>query len=155
GVKQRDSDYALAQKLAAEVRRFDRASLKGQDQITYDILLDQWDSTLAYKRFDWLSSEGLYPIAPMWGTQVQLVQFMISGHVVKESKPARNYLRRLQAMGGKLDAVTAEMQRQARLGVVLPLPLLEKAEQGIRDTLAPEPRDNPLVTSFKDRMQQA
>jgi uncharacterized protein (DUF885 family) len=155
GVKQRDSDYALVERFAAEVRRFDRAALSPQDQITYDILLDQWDTALAYRRFDWLSSEGLYPIAPMWGTQVQLVQFMISGHVVKNGKTARNYVKRLQAMGGKLDAVTAEMQRQARLGVVLPPALLERAEQVIHDTISPAPKDNPLVTTFTERMKKA
>jgi uncharacterized protein (DUF885 family) len=155
GVKKRDDDYAELERFAAEVHGFNRASLNRQDQITYDILLDQWETGLAYKRFDWLSSEGLYPIAPMWGTQVQLASFMQSGHVVKNGKTARNYVKRLEAMGGKLDAVTAEMQRQAGLGVVLPVALLDRAEQGIRDTITPAPKDNPLVTSFSERMQKA
>jgi uncharacterized protein (DUF885 family) len=153
GVKARDDNYALLEGFATEVRWFDRASLGRQDQITYDILLDQWETLLAFKRFGWLSSEGLYPIAPMWGTQVQLASFLQSSHVVKNEKTARNYVKRLEAMGAKLDAVTAEMQRQAALGVVLPLALLEKAELGIRDTIAPEPKDNPLVTSFGERMR--
>jgi hypothetical protein len=126
GVKKRDDDYALLGRFATEVRSFDRASLGRQDQITYDVLLDQYETPLAFKRFSWLSSipsplaeeEGLYPIAPEWGTQVQLASFLQSTHVVKNEKTARNYVKRLQAMGGKLDAVTAEMQRQAGLGVV-------------------------------------
>jgi uncharacterized protein (DUF885 family) len=155
GVGKRDDDYALFGKFASQVHEFDRAALDRQDQITYDILLDQWDTQLAFRRFDWLSSEGLYPIAPMWGTQVQLPSFLESTHVVKNEKTARNYVRRLEAMGEKLDAVTAEMQRQAGLGVVLPLALLEKAQIGIKDTVAPAPRDNPLVTSFVARMRKA
>jgi uncharacterized protein (DUF885 family) len=74
---------------------------------------------------------------------------------VSNAKTARNYVKRLQAMGAKLDGVTAEMQRQAGLGVVLPLALLERAEQGIHDTTAPAPKDNPLVTTFTARMQKA
>ena len=51
----------------------------------------------------------LYPISPMWGTQVQLASFLETQHVVKNEKTARNYVSRLEAMGGKLDALTAEI----------------------------------------------
>jgi uncharacterized protein (DUF885 family) len=155
GVKKRDDDYAMVERYATQVREFDRAKLDRQDQLTYDILLDQWDTAASFKRFDWLSSEGLYPIAPMWGTQVQLPTFLETQHVVKNEKTARNYVKRLEAMGGKLDAVTGEMLRQARIGVVLPIALLEKAASGIKDTVNPGPEDNPLVTTFVERMKGA
>ena len=155
GVAKRDGDYATMARYVREVERFDRSRLDQQDQLTYDILLDQWQTALLFKRFDWLSSEGLYPIAPMWGTQVQLPNFLETAHVVKNEKTARNYVRRLEAMGGKLDAVTAEMLRQAKAGVVLPISLLEKAESGIQDTLSPRPEDNPLATTFVMRMNKA
>ena len=155
GVAKRDGDYATMARYVKEVERFDRSRLDQQDQLTYDILLDQWQTALSFKRFDWLSSEGLYPIAPMWGTQVQLPSFLETAHVVKNEKTARNYVRRLEAMGGKLDAVTAEMLRQAKAGVVLPISLLEKAESGIQDTLGPRPEDNPLATTFVMRMNKA
>jgi uncharacterized protein (DUF885 family) len=155
GVRKRDGDYAMADRFARQVMEFDRAKLDREDQLTYDILLDQWDTALSFKRFDWLSSEGLYPIAPMWGTQVQLPTFLETLHVVKNAKTARNYVKRLDAMGGKLDAVTGEMLRQARIGVVLPISLLEKAESGIKATVTPSPRDNPLVTTFVERMKGA
>jgi uncharacterized protein (DUF885 family) len=155
GVRKRDDDYAMVERFARQVREFDRAKLNRQDQLTYDILLDQWETALSFKRFDWLSSEGLYPIAPMWGTQVQLPNFLETQHVVKNKKTARNYVKRLEAMGDKLDAVTGEMLRQAKVGVVLPISLLEKAESGIKDTVSPSPQDNPLVTTFVERMKSA
>jgi uncharacterized protein (DUF885 family) len=155
GVKKRDDDYALVERNIREVKRFDRSELDRQDQLTYDILMDQWQTAESYKRFDWLSSEGLYPIAPMWGTQVQLPNFLQTGAIVSNAKTARNYVRRLEAMGEKLDGVTAEMLRQARAGVVLPLSLLDKAEAGIKDTVSPTPQSNPLVTTFVARMDAA
>jgi uncharacterized protein (DUF885 family) len=155
GVARRDQDYAMARRFVAEVKRFDRAKLDHQDQLTYDVLLDQWQTQLAFQRFDWLSSEGLYPIAPMWGTQVRLISFLATQHVVKNRKSARNYVKRLQAAGDKLDAVTAEMLRQATAGVVLPSALLDQAELGITDTVSASPRDNALVTSFIARMKNA
>ena len=155
GVAKRDEDYATAAQFLGELHEFDRAKLDRQEQITYDILADQYETGLSFKRFDWLSSEGLYPISPMFGTQVQLPSFLQSSHVVKNEKTARNYVKRLEAMGDKLDALTAEMQRQAKAGVVLPVSLLEKSEIVIGDTIKPAPAENALVTSFVERMQKA
>jgi uncharacterized protein (DUF885 family) len=92
GVKKRDGDYATAERFMREVQAFDRSKLQRQDQMTYDILLDQYSTSVSFKGFDWLSSEGLYPIAPMWGTQVQLPNFLETSHVVKNEMLARNYI---------------------------------------------------------------
>ena len=155
GVKKRDDDYALFERFKKELKEFDRAKLDRQDQLTYDILLDQYDTALAFRRFDWLSSEGLYPVAPMWGVQVQLPTFLESDHIVKNAKTARNYVKRLEATPDKLDATTADMLRQAKSGVILPLSLLDRAEEGIEATVKPSPADNPLVTTFVARMRKA
>ena len=114
GVAKRDGDYAFAEKALAEVRRFDRAKLSVQDQITFDILEDQYESALAFKPFAWVSSEGVFPVNQMWGTNVGLPAFMLSGHTIKNAKTAENFVRRMEAMGGKVDGLTAEMQRQAQ-----------------------------------------
>jgi uncharacterized protein (DUF885 family) len=155
GVGKRDSDYEFADKSLEEVKEFDRAKLGPQDQVTYDILLDFYGSQVAFRQFDWLSSEGIYPISPMFGSQVQLMSFMQSQHVIKNEKTARNYVSRLQAMGGKLDALTGEMQRQSEAGVVLPRSLVEKSLVVINDTIAPRPAESALVTTFVERMKSA
>jgi len=155
GVAKRDDDYAFAEKALAEVRRFDRAKLDPQEQTTYDILLDFYGAQAQFRQFDWLSSEGLYPISPMFGTQVQLANFMQTTHVVKNEKTARNYVARLHAMGAKLDGLTAEMQRQSAAGVVLPPALLEKSLVVLGDTIASAPEESPFVTTFVERMVKA
>jgi uncharacterized protein (DUF885 family) len=155
GVKKRDHDYATTERFIREVQAFDRGTLDPQDRLTYDILLDQYRTILSFKRFDWLSSEGLYPIAPTWGTQEVLLAFLETQHVIKNEKSARNYVKRLEAAGDKLDAVTAEMLRQSGAGVVLPIALLEQAEIGIKNAVSPRPEDNSLVTTFVARMKAA
>ena len=155
GVGKRDADYAFATEALAEVREFDRAKLEPQEQVTYDILLDFYGQRAKFRQFEWLSSEGLYPISPMFGTQVRLASFMQTLHVVKNEKTARNYVARLRAMGAKLDALTAEMQRQSAAGVVIPPALLEKSLTVIGDTIAPPPAGSPLVTTFVERMAKA
>jgi uncharacterized protein (DUF885 family) len=150
----RDADYAQLTRFLRELHWFDRAQLKRQDQITYDILLDQYQTGLAFRRFNWLSAEGLYPICPEFGGQAQLATFMQTTHVVKNDRTARNYVRRLQAMGVKLDELTAEMQQQAKQGVVLPASLLDRSLVVIHDTVAASPAENALVTTFVTRMNK-
>jgi uncharacterized protein (DUF885 family) len=154
GVAQRDADYAQLQRFVDELQPWDRNELGRQDQITYDILSDLWQSDLALKRFDWLSSEALYPVSPMWGTQVTLPSFMLSSHAITNERSANNYVRRLESMGDKLDGVTAEVERQAKLGVIEPVALLDTALAGIADTVKSAPEKNPLVTTFIERMDK-
>jgi uncharacterized protein (DUF885 family) len=152
GNAKRDSDYAQMQKFIEQVHEFDRSKLLGQDQLTYDVLLDFYGAQVDLKKFDWLSSEGLYPVSPMFGTEAQLLTFMQSSHIVTNDKTARNYVARLIAMGPKLDAVTREMQHQATLGVVLPPALLEKSITVVETSVKPPPAQNGLVTTFVTRM---
>ena len=65
GIEKRNADYAFADQALTDVRKFDRAKLGPQDQITYDILLDFYGEQVAFRSFDWMSSEGIYPISPM------------------------------------------------------------------------------------------
>jgi uncharacterized protein (DUF885 family) len=151
---QRDDGYALLARFLREVRWFDRATLSRQDQITYDVLVDQYQTGLAFRRFTWLPGDELYPVSPMFGVEVQLPSFMQTTHVVSNDRTARNYVRRLQAMGGKLDQVTAALEWQAHQGVVLPPALLERSLTVIHDTVSARPEENALVTTFVDRMNK-
>jgi uncharacterized protein (DUF885 family) len=154
-LRQRDEDFAQLEKFQQEVDAFDRAKLDRNDQVTYDILLDQYQTGLSFQRFGWLSAdESLYAISPMFGVEVALPGFMQTTHVVSNDKTARNYIKRLQAMGEKLDEVTADMQRQAQAGVVLPPALLERSLIVIHDTVAAKPEQNALVMTFVERMDK-
>jgi uncharacterized protein (DUF885 family) len=153
-VQQRDETYAQMSQFLKELHWFERARLDRQDQITYDILQDQYETNLAFKRFDWLTADGLYPISPMFGVQVQLPSFMETTHIINNDRTARNYVKRLYAMGRKLDEATAEMQQQAKAGVVLPAALVERSLTVIHDTVAGPPEQNALVTTFVTRMNK-
>jgi uncharacterized protein (DUF885 family) len=153
-LKKRDDDYRQFAGFLREVHEVNRAGLNRQDQITYDVLIDQYTSGLAMQRFGWLTSEGLYPISPMFGVEVQLPSFMETAHVVTNDKTARNYVSRLQAMGAKLDGATQQMQWQATQGVVLPEALLTRSETVIADTVKGAPEENELVTTFSARMDK-
>src|ERR1700684_2271299 len=50
GNAKRDHDYAQLQKFIDEVHEFDRSKLQGQDQITYDVLVDWYGSQVDLKK---------------------------------------------------------------------------------------------------------
>ncbi|HEX8782487.1 MAG TPA: DUF885 family protein, partial [Steroidobacteraceae bacterium] len=103
-VRQRDEGYAQLERFIREVHWFDRARLARQDQITYDVLIDWYQSGLALRPFGWLPADlSTYAINPESGAQVGLSKFMETQHIVSNEKTARNYIARLEAMGGKLD----------------------------------------------------
>lgn len=152
GPAERDRLLAVAERNLAELRRFDRASLGLQDQITYDILEFQYSSALTDRNFAWTTSGGLYAISPMFGEQVGIINFMLQSHTIKNRLTAENYVKRVGLIAQRLDKVTAEAQRQFKLGVVLPVSLLDKSLTVIRDTVAPKPAEHPLVQVLAEKI---
>jgi uncharacterized protein (DUF885 family) len=128
------------------LHRFDRNRLSGSDRITYEVLESLLTDSLDTEKFSYLSSEGLYPLNQMNGTGMSLAYLLQSIHGISNRKLAVNYVRRLEAAGAKLDAASAEVQRQAQQGIVMPLPLVDIAIRIDRETIAAPPADNNLVT---------
>lgn len=155
GVAERNRGFAIAERNLQELHWFDRSTLNLQDQITYDILEFQYSSALDDRNFEWTSSGGLYPISPMWGGQVGIINFMIQSHTIKNKLTAENYVKRVGLIAQRLDKVTAESQRQYKLGVVLPISLLDKSLLVIKDTVAPKPSEQPLVSVLGEKIDKA
>ena len=155
GVAKRDHGFAVAERNLNELKVFDRATLGLQDQITYDILQFQYSSALDDRKFSWTSSGSLYPISPMWGGQIGIINFMVQAHTIKNRLTAENYVKRVELIAERLDKVTAEAQRQYQLGVILPVSLLDKSLAIIKDTVAPKAAEHPLVQTLAEKIDKA
>ena len=155
GVAERDHGFAVAERNLNELKVFDRATLGLQDQITYDILQFQYSSALDDRKFSWTSSGSLYPISPMWGGQIGIINFMVQAHTIKNRLTAENYVKRVELIAERLDKVTAEAQRQYQLGVILPVSLLDKSLAIIKDTVAPKAAEHPLVQTLAEKINKA
>ena len=151
-LERRDEDYARAARFLEEVHRFDRARLNPEDAITYDVLENQWQTALSFRRFPWLTAAGLYPLGPMDGAAAWVPGFLQFSHVVRNARSAEHYVARLHAFGTTLDGATAAMQWQATQGVVMPLALVDRSLEIIRNSMPPEPADSALVAGFRERL---
>jgi uncharacterized protein (DUF885 family) len=136
----------------AEIRAWDRAKLSQQEQLSYDIVLWSYDRQLASEKYPWLgANDAVYPINPAFGIQKELPNFLLSSHPLKNAMLARRYVERLRAMGPVLDAVAADVARQAGLGVIPPDFIVDGNIDQMKSLIAPAPEKNALVTNLADK----
>jgi len=149
---ERRKGYAELRGDEAEIRRWNRGSLDPQEQLSYDIVLWSFDRQLADEKYPWLGADDtLYPINPAFGIQKELPNFLLSSHQIRNAKLARHYVDRLRAMGAVLDAVTADVARQAKAGVIAPDFIIDNSIDQIKALIAPAPDKNTLITNFAEK----
>ena len=148
----RDADYAVADTYLKEVQEWDKSKLSFQDQITYDILIDQFGSSEKFKPFEWLTAAGPYPFNQMTGLQTQLPGFLQSSHTIKNAKTAENYVKRVEALARVMDQGVAEVRRQAKMGATPPVEVIDRTQETIADFLKPAPDAHSLVTEFAKKL---
>jgi uncharacterized protein (DUF885 family) len=139
----------------AEIREWDRSALDPQEQISYDMSLQVFETFASYEKFDWLGAGGdLYPVNQISGMHIGLPNFMQFQHKVSNGLTARNYVSRLRAIGPKIDAVEQDIARQAKAGVVPPDFIVDKTISGLTSFLAKTPEQNALVSGFGTRLDK-
>ena len=149
---ERASTFARVRAYEAEIKGWDRAKLSPQEQLSYDIVLWTYDRALADEKYPWLGAgNNLYPINPAFGIQKDLPNFLLSTHSIKNALLARQYVDRLRAMGPVLDAVTDDVERQAKLGVIAPDFVIDDCIDQMKTLIAPLPEKNALVTNLADK----
>ena len=149
---ERAATFARVHGNEAEIKAWDRAKLGPQEQLSYDIVLWTYDRALDDEKYPWLgANNSLYPINPAFGIQKELPNFLLSSHPIKNALLARHYVERLRAMGPLLDAVTADVDRQAKLGVIPPDFIVDGSIDQMKALIAPAPEKNALVTNLADK----
>lgn len=151
-LEERRKGYDQIRRNEADIRAWDRAKLSPQEQLSYDIVLWSYDRQLDEEKYPWLGAGGdLYPINPAFGIQKNLPNFMLSSHALTSPKLAHRYVDRLRAMGALLDAVTADVERQAGEGVIAPDFIIDGNVEQMKALIAPPPEKNALVTNLADK----
>jgi uncharacterized protein (DUF885 family) len=149
---ERQDGYDRARRFEAEVKTWDRSKLSPQEQLSYDIALWTYERGLSDEKYPWLSAAGNpYPVNQAFGIQKELPNFLLSTHQITNARLAHHYVDRLRAMGPVLDAVTADVERQAKLGVIAPDFVIDDCIDQMKTLIAPEPAKNTLVANLADK----
>lgn len=153
GAARAEENVALVRRDLAELRRFDRAALTPEAQLSYDLFAH--DAEEAIERHRWRGNH--YPVCQMRGPQRDIPQTLINNHPIASAADAEAYVARLHAVRPYLAAVVAGLERQAANGVVPPsfsAPLVigncEKLIAGA--PFQPGTPDSPILADFRGKL---
>ncbi len=143
----------LTRRYAADLqRRFDRAALSPDDQLSYDLFLYR------NARFEslWPYREHSYVFDQMNGAQSEGPAFLINIHKVDTVEHAEAYVSRLREMARYLDQSVAEAQQRQTLGVLPPRWVFPYVIADSKNVIAGAPftagKDSALWADFKAKV---
>ena len=144
----------------ALIHRYRPEKLKGEKRVTYYLMDWYYEQNLRGHRFDyhWYADSvfmGPYPVNHVFGVQVDLINFLSNYHKIKGRRSVRRYLQRLRMVDDKLAGLQESLTARETEGVIPPRFVIEKSILQIDDFLMGPVEENPLYTSFVERMTEA
>lgn len=148
-IANRELDQRTADEMA---KRFNRATLSAEDQLSYDLLLyrnARQASIFPYRRY-------LYVFDQMNGAQADVPAFLINIHKVENEQDARDYISRIRATATYIDQAIAESQEREKLGVLPPKwvfpQVIEQSKNLINGAPFTTGPDNDVFADFKEKV---
>ena len=144
----------------ALVSRYDPEKLKEQKRVTYHLMRWYYEQNLRGHRFDyhWYADPvfmGPYPVNHVFGVQVNLINFLSTYHKIRGRRSVRRYLQRLRMVEDKLAGLRESLAAREMDGVIPPRFVLEKSILQVNDFLEGSIEENPLYTSFVERIAES
>ena len=136
----------------AMVQRFNRASLRPEDQLSYDLL--QYRNTRSASIFDY--RHNAYVFDQMNGAQADIPAFLINIHRVDNEADARDYVSRIRAIGPYIDQSIALSIERAQRGVLPPRWVFPQVIEQSKNIISGAPfgkgADNDVFADFKTKI---
>jgi uncharacterized protein (DUF885 family) len=153
---QAQRSQALLQQAAAEIqRRFDRAALTPEDQLSYDLFLNMAERN--GRAFPFRQQD--YVFDQMRGPQSGLPAFMINIHRVTDLPTAEAYVSRLRGMGQQLEEHMELARARAAIGVIAPRWVFPHVINASRNVITGAPygagEDSALYADLKAKIGRA
>ncbi|MCY7270538.1 MAG: DUF885 domain-containing protein [Sphingomonas bacterium] len=132
--------------------RFDRAALRPDDQLSYDLLVyrnQRSASIFPYRR-------NAYVFDQMNGAQADIPAFLINIHKVESEADARDYISRIRATGPFIDQAVAEAAEREKQGVLPPKWVFAQVIDQSKNIVSGAPfdrgADNDVFADFKGKV---
>ncbi|WP_395373049.1 DUF885 domain-containing protein [Marinicella sp. W31] len=145
-----EKQLALLKKDYDHLLQYERASLEGQDAISYDILkffLQDQINSLKYQNHG-------YSVTQRGGAYQGLVNFMTSTHQIDDVGAAEDYLSRVSQMHVVLDNSLKWVEKERDMGIVLPDFIMRKVIENLHNIRDVALSENPLVTDFNEKVDK-
>lgn len=143
----------LAERLVADLRRFDRSALSGPDSVTLDVVLTAVENNVATAQFEVGGGAGApYVVTQLTGSYTFLPDFLASQHPITNADQAEAYVARLRAYQRMLDQETRRIREDAGAGVTPPDFAINGAMRQLSGFAEKAAAETVLVTSLQSRL---
>ncbi|MEI6862715.1 MAG: DUF885 family protein, partial [Verrucomicrobiota bacterium] len=144
---QRQAALELAQRILAELRTYDRATLTPVQRTAAGVLESRLQQLVEAIPF----ADHWFVFNQFRGLQVTLVSFLTETHPIRHRRDIENYLVRLAQVGPLLDLGLAEARARAEKNLIPPRFILTATLRQIDGFMVGEPAANVLVASLAER----
>jgi uncharacterized protein (DUF885 family) len=133
----------------ADLQKFDRNKMSESQRLSADLM--QWQlqtiaDSEAYLDFD-------FPLEQFGGANVSLVETLTLRHPLVKPSDATNYITRMKQIGTRMDEAVGEARQLVAKKMVPPRFIVQSTLASMRTFSDAAPAQNPLVTSFAQRIQ--
>ena len=146
----------IGERALAELRALDRATLEGQDGVTYDVVVTAIGNNVEAAGFE--SGGGAtapYVVTQLTGAYTGIPDFLASQHPVTNREQADAYLTRLSAYARVLDQESVRIADDAAAGVIQPDFTIDGAVHQLGGFAGTAPAQTVLVQSLQSRLAEA
>lgn len=144
----------------ALIRHYDPEKLSAQKQLTYYLMQWYFDQNLRGHRFNyhWISNPvfmGPYPVNQVFGVQVDLINFLTTYHQVKGRQSVKRFIERLNMVPWKIAGLIKSLRLREEMSVIPPKFVIEKSIIQIGDFISGPIEENPIYTSFVEKLKSS
>ncbi|MEO5617500.1 MAG: DUF885 domain-containing protein [Candidatus Eisenbacteria bacterium] len=138
------AEMAFAKENLARLRKYDRARMKPDEQLSYDVMHDFIQLAVEGEKFRFHN----YPANQLFGFQSNLPDFLISTQPLKTPRDAESFLRRLSATGVAFDHTIERLRLREERGILPPRFVLRAVINEMEGFAAKPLDENPVVAHF-------
>lgn len=132
------------------LKTFNIENLKEEEKLSYDIYKWYFQNEIDGKKFMYYD----YPVNQYEGIQNKLPEFLTTIHSVSDKQSAEKYVERLSKVNVKFEGLIEGLKLREEKGIIPPKFVLEKVIKEMRSFIAPEPKNNILITSFVKKVDK-
>jgi uncharacterized protein (DUF885 family) len=139
----------LARKGLAELRRFDRTKMSQIQRVSADLMDWQLDNIVREEPY----LDYSFPLNQFNGINVNVIEAMTVRRPLLNERDAENYVAVLGQVALRMDEAIAEATRLAAKNMIPPRFIIQATLAQMKQFIAMDPVENPLITSFEQRMR--
>lgn len=149
-VEYRRETVELARRGLEQLARFDTADMTDTERVSAEMMAWQLQAIVDGERFEHLQ----FPLNQFRGANVGLPNLMTVVHPVTDAQDADSYLARLRLFEARMGEARERAAGLGAQGILPPRFILQATIDQMKQFIAPDPGDNPLVTTFGRKLSE-